>query len=334
MLLDSRYIVRALTSIYDTTLVELSPSVKHLSEEEKFFLIRSSPIYGFLQGTHPADESEITKILEACSDREDTHTFELKALQAGFEITDPVTTPFPFYTSLYDPHTHGTLWEVAGTRNIVNRVFSRIFDKEPVFTLSHDTRKNIGDALTLLNDLNPFIFSDIAIYCRFIFIIDDTSAPEAGPPFYSFSAPSLPSCVFLSSSVLENKALLPELLYHEALHLKLTALRTVTPLFAEHTSSRYFHPSWPQRLESRWLVERVYFAFHVYVHLYRLYSDHWRDEHDALSAESNWKEKRLHTCAHRGRELGLWLSRNEDLLSTSGQSVFESLCNEAAFMQS
>jgi hypothetical protein len=116
------------------------------------------------------------------------------------------------------------------------------------------------------------------------------------------------------------------------LHLKLTALREVMPLFAEHTSTRYFHPSWPQRLDSRWLVERVFFAFHVYVHLNALYADHWRDEHDALSSESNWRERRLQTCTHRGKELGSWLSRNLDLLTTSGQSMYESLCKEADFM--
>lgn len=334
MLLDSRYIVRAITSVYESSLKELSPSVERLTEEEKFFLIRSTPIYAFLQGTGTTDTSDIVKILEACSDPEDTHTFDEKAQQAGFEITDPVTTPFPFYTSLYDPQTPAHIWETAETRSIVNNVFTRVFGKEPVFTLSQVNRKEIGDALTLLNDLNPFIFADVAIYCRFIFIIGDDMASPEGPPFYSFSAPSLPSCIFLSSSVLGDKALLPELLYHEALHLKLTALRTFMPLFAEHTSSRYFHPSWPQRFESQWLVERVFFAFHVYVHLHALYCDHWLDEHDALSTESNWKDKRLHTCTHRGRELGLWLSRNLDLLTAHGQSVFESLCKEAAFMQS
>jgi hypothetical protein len=147
---------------------------------------------------------------------------------------------------------------------------------------------------------------------------------------FNFSSRHLLGACFLSEGTFSDMAHLLEAVYHESLHLKFFNFILTQKIFTDDPHSApppKFECPWMADGEDRyWYLDRVFAAFHVYVHLHVLYALLWGREVTVSAISKEWAEERLSVSDHKGRILMHWLDEHlPKRLTPEGQNFYSAL---------
>ena len=198
-------------------------------------------------------------------------------------------------------------------------------------------RHLIEDAIASLHKISELITQDIILNVKYICMLDyyDWSLQDEndyGEIGQSVSSHLVPSTIFLSKYVVENKNLLMESIFHESLHKKLSNFLVVQKLLLDDDTKRNmkkYHSYWnidTKWNSNKWEVDRVLYAFHVYVHLVAYYNDFVK------SNMFDWSDAivQKNTSIERAQALLCWLeSDSSDQLTDAGRRFVKELANRS-----
>lgn len=238
----------------------------------------------------------------------------------GASDADTLSQPYPFNLVLWADRPASDVWsEGEALRSLFKRHMANNVAKSPCQLRSPSGAEAalIRQAMDWLANYPVPIVNEVVYNVRHLCVFDyeDSAAAIASKPSdigISVSSHLVPSTCFFSRHALTSLEWAVESIYHEALHKKLSNTLTAHDILAgsyDHSIAPKFHSHWNTDSHwnpNRWELDRALYAFHVWFHLWQLYSTVCSTG-DFFELDRAWCAHRMELSKYRANALLHWL---------------------------
>jgi len=358
-LLDSRLIVARALRRYQNAIQwiesELKPdtriadTLQGLSDEGRMFLFRSGPLRSYvdricslLYSTVENDRQlanewhgRLASIVIKASDESSGAKDETNRLsQIGFDISNPLSDPYPVVVSSWDPPVSNSWSESAELDALFNEYMALGVGVErcALRSMNSAQKQMIEKSIAFLFQLEPTAAYDVVLNVRHFCLFDYSRWPSMSDSDYrevgqSVSSHLVPNACFISGYSLAAFNRCAESIYHEALHKKLSNLFVTDSIVSDDFDTSVapsFLSYWNKNTEwnsNLWGFDRALYAFHVYAHLFVFYGAAIETGQDEILGKQ-WSLNRHHVSRERADAIGSWLRQEGwDHLGESGREL-------------